>query len=248
MSVSTYGARAIGPLARSLGRRDALSGRDLALLDSLPFRMRAYGRGDEVFAAHSTPGESCLVMEGFASRTVEMRDGGRQVTAVQVPGDFLDLDALLLHRIDHSVFALTPCTMGFTPHRELRRVQDQAPHLGRLLWLSCVIDAAIQRVWLGNLGRRTSLSHLAHLICELYLRLEAAGIARLFRFDFAITQQQLSEILGVTLTHTNRILQTLRATGLVDWEHGRVEISDFGGLSRFAGFDPRYLSLRRQPR
>jgi CRP-like cAMP-binding protein len=139
------GMEPVSPLALTLARRDTLSPEDRQLLGSLPFRLRAYRRGAEIIAAHSRPHESCLIVEGFTARTVDLEDGARQVTGVQVAGDFVDLDALLLRQIDHNVVALTACTMGFTPHGDLRRIIEQAPHLGRMLWLATVIDGAIQR-------------------------------------------------------------------------------------------------------
>ncbi|WP_424813171.1 Crp/Fnr family transcriptional regulator [Roseococcus sp. YIM B11640] len=213
------------------------------MLKSLPFRLREYQRGEEIITAHSWPQESCLIVEGFTARAVDLEDGTRQVTGVQVPGDFVDLDALLLRQIDHSVVALSACTTGFTPHKDLIRVTEQAPHLGRMLWLATVIDGAIQRTWIANLGRRSPVAHVAHLVCELYLRLEAAGCASGHRLDFPITQQQLADVLGLSTVHTNRTVQELRRTGLITWMDGTVHILNFHALTRLAAFDPTYLSL-----
>src|SRR5690606_4693181 len=111
------------------------------------------------------------------ARAVLMADGGRQFTTVHVAGDFVDLPALLLRQMDHSVVALSDCTVVFVPHADLVTITEQAPHLTRLLWLATMIDGAIQREMVASLGRRTPLQHLAHLFCELYLRLEIVGLA-----------------------------------------------------------------------
>jgi CRP-like cAMP-binding protein len=238
----------VSSLVQTLARRDTLSPRDCELLASLPFRLRAYQRGEDIIVANSRPHESCLIVEGFAARTVDFEDGTRQVTGVEVPGDFVDLDALLLRQIDHSVVALTACTMGFTPHEDLHRVIGQAPHLGRMLWLATVIDGAIQRMWIANFGRRSAVTHLAHFVCEIYLRLEAAGLARGGQFDFPVSQQQLSEVLGLSAVHMNRTVQELRRTGLLTWAGGKIRILDFEGLAALAAFDPTYLSLMHERR
>jgi CRP-like cAMP-binding protein len=235
-------------LAQTLSRRDTLSSQDRELLERLRFRIQSYERGDEIIAAHSRPHESCLVIEGFTARTVDFEDGTRQVTGLEVPGDFVDLDALLLRQIDHNVVALTACTMGFTPHEDLHGIIERAPHLGRLLWLATVIDGAVQRTWITNFGRRSSLSHLAHLVCELYLRLEAAGVACDHQFDFPVSQQQLSEVLGLSAVHMNRTVQELRRLRLVTWSNGRIRIMDYDALVQLSAFDPTYLSLKHERR
>ena len=121
-------------------------------------------------------------------------------------------------------------------------------HLARLLWLSTVVDGAIQRAWISCFGRRTAEKHLAHVICELYLRMEIVGAASENHFDFPVTQAVLSDVLGLSTVHVNRIIQELRASGLIHWERGKVRILDFERLARLAEFDPTYLSLRVEPR
>jgi CRP-like cAMP-binding protein len=170
------------------------------------------------------------------------------LTALHVPGDFVDLHALLLRKMDHSVMALTECRVVFVPHPDLVAITENAPHLTRLLWLSTTIDAAIQREMIASVGRRTPLQHLAHTICELYLRLEVVGLAESGKFRFAITQSELADVLGLSLVHTNRTVQDLRATGLVQWSQTDVQITDMDRLTRLAGFDPTYLNLSSEPR
>ncbi len=235
-------------LEQALSKHDTLTPKDRALLHHLPFRVRAYGRGHEIIVAGSRPSESCLIVSGFTARAVQFDDGSRQLTGMQVTGDFIDLHAFLLRQIDHSVIALTPCIAGFTPHAELRRLVAEAPHLTRMLWLTTVIDAAVQRTWVANFARRTSLQHLAHFVCELYRRLEGVGVARDHQFDFPVSQQQLSEVLGLSVVHMNRTIQKLRRSGLVIWKANRISILDLKGLVRLAAFDPTYLSLSREPR
>lgn len=236
------------PLIHTLARRDRISAKDLTILQTLPFRIRSYRREEEIIAAGSRPEESCLVVQGFTARANQFEDGTRQVTGIYVPGDFVDLHALLLRTMDHSVVALSPCVAGFTTHRALRRLVEEAPHLTRLLWLTTVIDAAIQRTWIANYSRRPSLHHLAHFVCEMYVRLEAAGMAGDHQFDLDFTQQQLSEVMGLSSVHMNRTIQKLRQTRMVSWTGSHVRILDFAGLTKFASFDPLYLSLRREPR
>jgi CRP-like cAMP-binding protein len=236
------------PLIKALARRDEVSAAERRLIENLPKRIKSFRKGEELVQEHSRPAESCLVMHGFAAREVYLRDGKRQITAVHIPGDFVDLHAFLLKQMDHSVVALSECQAAFVPHQDLLRVVDEAPHLGRLLWLSTVIDGAIQRAWIACIGRRSSTAHFGHLICELYLRLNAVGLAEKSTFQFPVTQEELADILGLSLVHVNRTLRELRSAGLITWKGSTIEILDFDGLATLSDFDPSYLNLVSEPR
>jgi CRP-like cAMP-binding protein len=134
------------------------------------------------------------------------------------------------------------------PHETLRKVTENHPHLGRLLWLLTNIDAAMHRKWIASLGQRHGPDRLAHLICELFLRLEAVNQAEGYAFAFPITQADLADALGYSIVHTNRMVQQLRREGLIKWEGHRVEILNWPALVRRGKFDPQYLYLTPEPR
>jgi len=233
---------------RSLERRDALNDEEVKIINELPARPAIFAAGEEIVGENTRQKESCLVTSGFAARSQSLRSGERQITAVHVPGDFVDLHSMMLKVMDHSVMALGPCKVAFISHEKIREATEKSAHLTRLFWLSTTIDGAIQRTWITCLGRRSAEQHLAHLICELYVRLEAAGIASDFVYEFPVTQVQLGDVLGLSVVHVNRKLQELRGAGLVEWRDGRVRIKDFERLAELAEFDPTYLSLRRESR
>ena len=239
---------AISLLCRSLGRRDTITDHERQVLEALTQRPAHYKRGAEIIVDGSRPSTSCLLVAGLTARAVFLPDGRRQLAALHVAGDFVDLHALLLKTMDHSVIAMSDCAVVFVPHGDLVRVTETEPHLTRVLWLSTTIDAAIQREMIASIGRRTPLQRLAHLLCEQYLRLEVVGLAAGGAFGFAMTQADLADVLGLSLVHTNRTVQDLRATGLVSWSQSDVTILDFEKLVRLARFDAGYLNLNREPR
>jgi CRP-like cAMP-binding protein len=98
------------------------------------------------------------------------------------------------------------------------------------------------------MGRRTALGHLAHLVCEIYCKLEVLGLAPELEFLFPATQTDLADMLGLSAVHVSRSLQELRAKGLIQWRGHAVKILDWDGLQETAEFDPTYLHHRREPR
>lgn len=237
-----------GTLIHLLQVRDSVTSAERAAIEALPFRAQECAKGDQIIAQHSRPTESCILTRGLTARTNEMRDGSRQITAINLAGDFVDLPAMLLKVMDHGVVALSDCRLLFVAHSDLRELMAKMPHLARLLWLTMIIDGAIGRAWLVCLGRRSASQHLAHLLCEIYLRMKMVGLAQDENFHFPIAQHELADMLGITAVHANRTLQILRAKDFLTWINGIVALTDFDRLAEYAEFDATYLNMIMQPR
>jgi CRP-like cAMP-binding protein len=235
-------------LSLKLGRYDTISSEEAEVIASLPDRTRQIERGEDMVTEGSRPLFSTLLVDGLCARYSLLEDGKRQISALHVPGDFVDLHSFLIKTMDHSVMALSPCTIVEVPHTSLARVTRDHPHLTRLLWLSTLVDAAIHRKWLVAMGAMNAQARMAHLVCEMYVRLETVGLARELRLEFPLTQSELADTLGLSIVHTNRMLQELRGSGLVKWSGGTVEILDWPQLQKLAMYDATYLSLRKEPR
>jgi len=192
--------------------------------------------------------ESTLLVEGVACRYKDLRNGQRQITELHIAGDFLDLHSFTLKRLDHHVMTLTACTIVPVPHDRLQAITEAHPHLTRVYWFSTNLDAAIHREWEVSLGRRNAASRVAHLLCELHVRLGIVGMADGLAYDLPLTQTDVAECLGLTSVHINRTLKDLREQELVDFRGGRVEMKDLDGLRRLAEFDPGYLYLEKRTR
>ena len=187
-------------------------------------------------------------MEGFAARYKLLASGKRQITAIHIPGDFVDLHSFTLKRMDHGIAALSACKIAVVPHEALHRITEEHPHLTRLLWLNTTIDGAIHRQTVVLLGRQDARGKLAHLVCELYVRLKTVREVDGLRFRLPVTQAELGDMLGLSTVHVNRTLQDLRGEGLLTWERADVEILDWERLCETAQFDPDYLNLTFEPR
>ena len=204
-------------------------------------RERVVGVRQDVLRQGEIPGMAHILLEGHTCRYRMLSDGRRQITAVLVPGDVCDLEAVMRGRADYSVAALTACTLGEIPADRVSNPVGLDPEMTRALWRRLLRDEAISREWLVSMGKRTALERLAHLFCELAVRLKAVGLARDDSFDFQITQAELADVLGLSCVHVNRTLQDLRRTEMIQMTRGRLTILDFAALEHLAGFDPIYL-------
>jgi CRP-like cAMP-binding protein len=235
-------------LIRKLEERDVLSAEEKEVLSSALSRPRSVKADEDMVREGDRPSESILIVEGFASRYKVLQSGRRQITAIHVPGDFVDLHGFLLKKMDHAVGTLTPCTIATIPHEKLRDITERYPHLTRLLWLSTLVDSSIHREWLVAMGRRSAREHMAHIVCELFVRLELVGLTQGDTFQMPVTQAELGDTLGISTVHVNRVLQELRGEGLITWRGEKLTIHDFERLKEVAEFDPTYLSLSHEPR
>lgn len=236
---------AITPLLEKMARRDTISQREREALTNLLGPPKTVPAGKRLIEPGDRPSFSTFLVSGFCARFSLTPSGGRQLTEVNLAGDFVDLHSMLMRQMDHGVIALSDCVVAPATHDDLRRLTETEPHLTRLLWLETVVDGAIHRQWLVAMGQQNAASRLAHLICELYCRQEAAGLASAHRFGLPMTQSDLGDLLGLTQVHVNRVLMGLRRQGLVDWKVGQVTINDWQGLVSLGRFDPTYLRLQR---
>lgn len=138
---------------------------------------------------------------------------------------------------------LTRCDIAAVPVAALRRLAREHPAVGRAMWIETLVDAAIFREWIVNVGRRDSISRISHLLCELALRLEAAGLASDFRYEIPMTQEQIADCTGLTPVHVNRVLKELGRMGLIDRERRSISIVDWDRLQEIGDFNTRYLHL-----
>jgi CRP-like cAMP-binding protein len=235
-------------LIRAIERRDTLSHEERDVVLNLAAREVEFKTGDDIVAEGSRPNVSSLITTGIAARYDVLSDGGRQFSALHVPGDFVDLHSFPLKQMPDGVVALSPTRIAQVPHERLRHITETQPHLSRLLWLLTLIDAAIHRKWIVSMGRRSAQARLAHLLCELFARLEVVDSTEGRSFHLPLTQAILADVLGLSIVHVNRVIQRLRKDGLVSWQGDLLTIEDWPRLSALAEFDPTYLCLHKEPR
>jgi CRP-like cAMP-binding protein len=188
------------------------------------------------------------MLEGFAGRIKILPGGARQILAIHIPGDFCDLHSIVLKRMDHGNEALSRCRIAKVPHAQIEEITERFPRLARALWWDIAVDAAIHREWMIGMGRRTACERIAHLLCEMLLRLRSVGLVGDDNsYELPLTQQQLGDASGLSAVHVNRMLQALRRGGLIISRGKRITIPNLDALKEAADFDPSYLQVRGGP-
>ena len=214
------------------------------MLLGLPMRVRNYGADADIVSDGDSPHECCLVLTGFVCRYKMLGDGRRQILSFHTPGDMPDLQSLYLDVMDHSLGTLVETTAAFIEHGAIRGIMRKHPGIAEAFSRDMLVDAAIFREWMTGLGRRDARERIAHLLCEMFLRSRAVGLARETGFSFPVTQADIGDALGLSTVHVNRVLQELRRDGLVRGNFSNLAILDWPGLLAAGDFDPTYLHQR----
>jgi CRP-like cAMP-binding protein len=231
----------LAALLRRLNTVSGLDDADIAAIRALPIVVRQWEAGRTIVSDGDRPTDCCLIIEGFCVRAKTTVSGQRQILSIHIAGDIPDLQSLHLHRMDHDLITLVPSTLGFVSHTSMRALTRARPNVAEMLWRDTLIDAAIFREWIVNVGQRPATSRLAHVVLELRERLAVIGRARSETLEMPLTQEQIGEALGITPVHANRIIRQLRDEGIVDISRGRVTVLDETKLEELGQFDDLYL-------
>jgi CRP-like cAMP-binding protein len=230
-------------LIRKLDSIAPLAPEEKAAILRLPLRLHAVAADQDVVREGDRPSECCLIVEGFACRYNLTDEGKRQILSFHIAGDIPDLQSLHLDVMDHSLGTLVPSKLAFIQHDDLRTFLHSYPRLGDLFWRDTLIDAAVFRQWLVGMGRRSAHGRIAHLLCELLVRLRAVELVEDHVFHLPFTQAELGDALGLSTVHVNRVLQDLRGENLISLRGGTLHVLDWEGLRAAGEFDPTYLHL-----
>jgi CRP-like cAMP-binding protein len=237
------------PFTRKLEHFAKLSLEDRrTLAEVVGERVRHLGPREDVVREGAKPRNVNLFLEGWACRYKTLEDGRRQITSFFLPGDLCDLNVFILREMDHSIGTITPVKLAEISRERLSDITARHPRITQALWWETLVDAATQREWTLNVGQRSALERMAHLICELFLRLRCVGLTTDHSCELPVTQAELADATGLSTVHVNRTLKQLRGEGLIELRGKRLTILDLDRLRQAALFNENYLHLAHEGR
>jgi CRP-like cAMP-binding protein len=230
-------------LIRKLESIFDLADEERAALEALPMQVQVLKADQDIVREGDRPSRSCLILDGYAATYKMTGTGKRQIMAFHMPGDIPDLQSLHLKVLDSSLGTLTQSTVGFIQHETLRDLCRRYPRLNDAFWRETLVDASIFREWVMNLGQREATNRIAHLFCEWVVRGRAVGLVRDHTCEMPMTQAELGDAMGISTVHINRVLQALRAQGLIRLAGSTLTVLDWEQLKHVGDFEPTYLHL-----
>jgi CRP-like cAMP-binding protein len=221
----------------SPAERDALRG-----LETSQLHVNAH---HDVFREGDRPSAITLVLHGLLCRYKIVADGKRQIMSFHIPGDLPDLPCLVIPVMDHNLCSLVASELALIPRVALLDLLAEQPQLASLFWRDTLVDAAIFREWMVGIGRRSAFTRIAHLFCEMIVRMRAVGLSSSHTVELPVTQTDIADALGLSTVHVNRTLQELRGAGLIRYNRGTLVAIDWPGLRAAGEFEHNYLHEQR---
>lgn len=184
------------------------------------------------------------VLSGMAVRSVMLESGQRQVISFVFPGDLIGLQSGIMGEAQHSVTAVTDAVLCTFPRERVWKLfRNQPARAYDLTWI-----AAMEEHFLGEtvatLGQRDATQRIAWALVRIWRRLVALGMDDGGTVPFPFRQQDLSDALGLSVVHTNRVIVALRGAGLVRIVGRRLEMLDHLQLSKLAFMDMETENVR----
>jgi CRP-like cAMP-binding protein len=235
------------PLIKKLEHFLPLPDQDKEWLNGLVSRLDEFPVHTDITRQDEMPSGVFVIIGGHACRYKILPDGGRQILDFMFPGDMTELHSLLLHATDHGILALGPTTIARLDHdRLVGEIIDHA-FVSVAQWWSSLQQTAILRERIAVIGRRHAHARIAHLLCEIFERLQLVGETVDHRYLLPVTQIELADALGMSDVHANRMLRRLQQEKPINADHRTISIPNLAALKAAAAFDAGYLHLDGAP-
>jgi len=200
---------------------------------------RSIPLGKDIVGAGETPTHVTVLLAGVACLYQMLESGERQIYAFYYSSDFCALHTYVAPERDLAVGALTDCSVGSIPYKDLDEAIKRHPELAIAWWRVAMLEARSIRERLLNVSRRCALERVAHLLCEQLHRRKAIGIDSQV---IPLTQIELADAAGLSAVHVNRIVQELRNLGALSRKCRVIEVANPERLQEVANFETKYLT------
>lgn len=230
------------PLVARLKRYIELSATDLDLLRSVTDQAVTVKKRRDLVVDGYEFRKLCFIKEGFAARYKLLHNGKRQIINLLMPGDIIGFPSSFLQRATFSVVAVSDMKLQVCSLDAYVGLSYRRPKFGLALSWLAVEEAACYAERIVDIGRRTSIERLARFLLETHSRLMIVGRATQDGFDLPFSQEVISDALGLSVPHLNRMFARLRADGMISVQERHVEFCDYKSIQALAHFQPLHLA------
>lgn len=213
---------------------------DRNILKSLPVSLRHYPSHTTVSRQGDWTNSVLVINSGWSCIYRDLPDGDRQILDFPMKGDFLGFRTGLGFNY-YTLFSITELSVIEVSLDTLAESLGKSPSLAMIFLEMTARQRTILLEHLINLGRRTSLARIAHMLLELGYRTKANGTGDDSGFYCPLTQSELADALGLTPIHINRMLRELREDNLLTFRNNEVKFLNKSALMQICSFDENYL-------
>ena len=148
-------------------------------------------------------------------------------------------------RLNFSVTALTPCSLAYADVEGLSELIYSRPAIAKMLWQMTLRDAAVEREWILNIGLRSQVEQVAHLLSEVATRLQLVTARDEDEHIFLpIAVKELADSVARPIPEVEHTIDVLSQEGVIGVHGEGLIIRDFGRLKLAGGFNAAYMEPR----
>ena len=202
-------------------------------------------RGTSVIEQGAQSPHIFTVLDGILMRYRTLEDGRRQIVNFMFPGDLIGLQSAVHEPASHSVEAVSAARLCVFPRDGFVDLIADKPALGYdVVWLAAREERALEE-HIISLGQRDAQEKVVSLAVFLLQRAKDTGLADdSNRLRVRITQGQIADMLGLSVVHTNRTMQSLRSSDIIRWTQDEIVVPDMDAAREFSAS----LELAHVPR
>jgi CRP-like cAMP-binding protein len=182
-----------------------------------------------------------LLLSGFAFRHIITSSGRRQIVGMLISEDILDIDSLFVDAGNYNIQSMTETTIAAFSRGAVQDLFRTMPSVAESLMTNLSTVLSMSNEWIVNVGRRDARGRVAHLLCEVAIRLGKNGQRPSQSFEFPMTQEQIADAVGLTAVHVNRVMGALDREGLTKRTKRRITFPNWEGLRYASDFHDGYL-------
>lgn len=231
------------PVIRKLSAVVAFTPDEAAALTGLFECVRRVGPRTDLVREGDRPTTNFVLLSGLLARVKRHPSGKRQVTRLFVPGDLYNPFCSILGPVDHDCVSFSSAVIAPVSAAAYEEFLEAYPRVARAFLWARLVELSTAERWIVGLGVLSACQRLAHLFCELHVRLDAVGLVSNLSYSLPLTQEDLADVLGLSSVHMNRIVQSLRDEGVITFRERTLTITNLQRLRELADFCPGYLHL-----
>lgn len=225
---------------QGLSTQGVLSPEDKALLLGLELSPRYISANEILWDEGAEADLFCVVKEGWAYSYRNLKNGSKQILKFYLPGDIIGIRDFGFTRRLASAAMINKGVICPFSYQQLFKLFGRSS-----LAAGIVATATRQQAQLSErliyLGKYSAHEQLAHFLYEIYVRLKRINAVKDNSFLMPLTQELISDALGMSPVHVSRTFSMLREEGLVIRDRQHVMLPDPEALARLVEFNDSYI-------
>jgi len=221
---------------RQLENYGPLGADDRSSIMSLPFSTQHFKKQQYIAHQGDLSSHLLIVSSGFAVQQNITGSGSRQILALNVQGDMLNIASMFLEKLDSEILALRSSDIIYIQKDAFIAAFTTRPAIAYAIFVMSLAESRLNRAQILNIGRRDARARIANFLCTHVERMQARQLMPDGIFDMPMTQEQIGDATGLTAVHVNRMIKSFVLDGIISLSGRSVKINSYAGLKEIGDY------------